>query len=179
LLALPPIGSGPGHAIDQGNELLRLEPACRVEIDGSVTLTPTLVNESPSHKAVLMGIRLGNGISYHPSLTVEMVSNDPSGAGVGAVDFDYFGPMVSGRVDPWIQPLPAGSRFRWSIELQKFYSYELEARLSDSEFPIKISLRLEASEIEDIAYRRDAFKGTLRSATITVPRDCKGSIGES
>lgn len=155
-------------ASSQDSEPPALELACSQDGDESVDLLVTLVNASDEHMAVPMGVRLGNGRSY---LATSLVVEAKSGQSNAFQRFEFLFGHIAGRSDPWVVPLPAGSKYTITVDLSDFYSSEGHGRLSDLAFPVDVVLRLESRQIPDIAFL-EGYIGTVRSSQIAVPRDC-------
>ena len=162
----------------QLSDSIHLEFSCSVGSDRKADLFASLVNDGDSHSAIRVGMRLGNGLSYHSdSLSIEAIEVTDEG-GASSTRFDYLPRPIGGRIDPWIVPLPAGARYSWVVAADQFSSEGLTRKLQDVELPVELVLHLEAYPIRDIAYR-EGLAGTLRSSVLRVPDDCRDDANQA
>jgi len=130
-----------------------------------------LENVSTEPTAAVIGTILGNDKKYLPGPLGFTLRR----AGEADVNFDWFDPSVvgiSGRIDPWVIPLPAGASYSVTVVIPNGFRHLFFA-------PADVRLRMTTREIAnpngDLQGLRfiHVWIGTLTSDWIHVPESCR------
>jgi hypothetical protein len=146
---------------------------------GSPILRISLLNESTSDTAIVIGMSIGNGRWYVADSVVVEVKR----AHDGPVEIFRPGggpPAIAGRVDPWIVPLPAGSEFSLALPMAKLFSRSGDSlRLGTGEIFVRASIarhsndRFNAEMVGPGLVK--VFVGVLHTEWLRAPAEC--SVG--
>jgi hypothetical protein len=160
------------------------QPAPRLDLRCSrsaqdFSLELSLHNEADSAAALVLGLALANGRVYLPTaLTLLRATLDKS----GDEQFDYSHPaygFISGRVDPWVVPLPPGAKYSLSIPAAHFVSKEHFERFANNEDERDVRLVLHGRPIVqpnlDMPGLRllSVWTGQVTSNSVKLPSACR------
>lgn len=158
---------------------LILELICDASDATGPGLRATVRNTGLEDTAIVLGITLANGKVYLPTSVTLRVRRPPS---EDEEELSYGHPehaVFSGRLDPWVVPLPRGSSYTLSIPASHFHSTKTPFKtLEITEQPLEMRLALDARPIgrvsNDMAGLRclRLWAGTLASHAVRAPIDC-------
>ena len=90
---------------------------CLASVSATDTLSVEIRNDGSSDVFVDIGIMLANGARQYPNAIVLSLQDS------GGIEFDGTSidpPVVAGRVDPFVIPLPAGAAIRVPLRLSRY-----------------------------------------------------------
>ena len=154
-----------------------VELECHASAD-AVDLRITLPNVGATDTAVVLGNSIGNGSRYFADSLALDVKRNGSSAPERFQYSDPSGPAaVAGRVDPWIVPLPAASKYSLTRPIDHFWSDG--KRLTRSWEPMELRIYFNAradqrSFGKDVAGEAlvNVVVGQFTSEWRRVPTDC-------
>lgn len=98
---------------------------------GTETLSVEIRNDGPTDAVLDLGIMLANGARQYPR-SVNLSVQDSAGVELEGTSIDP--PVVAGRVDAFVVPLPRGAAFRLPLRLSRYF-FHAAARPAEIAIP--------------------------------------------